>query len=132
MERQPTSCSLATRSTSRWFYLATGTAYILADIEFYDGHEFYNQLVDRLLWVDRFRKRYRAFIAHLIGGRFTAAFLNPRIDNALCRMQPDVLADSHKRATNAEFSGRSQEARDFIAARRAWLTTWLSEPDPMD
>ena len=98
----------------------------------YDGHDFFNQLVDRLLWVKRFRKRYRAFVAHLIAGPFSLAFLQPRIDNALCRMQPDLLADALKRAKNPEIAGRAQEVRDYIPARQAWLTTWLSEPDAMD
>ena len=98
----------------------------------YDGHEFFNQLVDRLLWVKRFRKRYRSFIQHLLDDKFSRAFLDPRIDNALCRMQPDLLADSAKRASNAELMPRVQEVRDFITARRAWLKTWLSEPDALD
>ena len=101
-------------------------------IGMYDGYDFFNQLVDRLLWVKPFRQRFRAFIAHLIAGRFSGKFLQPRIDNALCRMQPDLLADTKKRAKNDELSGRFQELRDYIPARQAWLKTWLAEPDPMD
>ena len=54
------------------------------------------------------------------------------MDNALCRMQPDLLADPLKRAKNQELLSRVQEVRDFVVGRRTWLTTWLSEPDAKD
>ena len=97
-----------------------------------EGYLFYNQLADRLLRVPRFRKRYRSFIAHLLAGKFNNNFLGPRMDNALCRMQPDLLADPLKRAKNQELLSRVQEVRDFVVGRRTWLTTWLSEPDAKD
>ncbi|MCO4760904.1 MAG: CotH kinase family protein [Myxococcales bacterium] len=94
-----------------------------------NGTLFYNQLADRLLSVKRFRQRYRAFIAHLIEGRFNTSFLAARIDNTMCRMQPDILADKLKRAKNEELLSRVQEVKDFITGRRTWLKTWLAEPD---
>ncbi len=97
-----------------------------------EGYLFYNQLADRLLRVPRFRKRYRSFIAHFLAGKFNNSFLGPRLDNALCRMQPDLLADRLKRAKNEELLSRVQEVRDFVVGRRTWLTTWLSEPDAKD
>lgn len=93
------------------------------------GHSFYNQLVERVLGVPRLRKRFRSFVQHLVDGRFHPDFLSPRIDRALCRMQPDLLADQKKRAKNEEVPQRVQEVKDFVTARRVWLTTWLKEPD---
>ena len=94
------------------------------------GQLFFNQLADRLFNVKRFRTRYRSFLAHLLEKTFDKAFLEPRMNNALCRMQPDMLADDGKRAKNQEVRSRVQEVRDFVVARRAWLTTWLKEDDP--
>lgn len=81
----------------------------------------FNHMMDRLLRVPKYRARYLEFVQHLANDVLSDSFINERIDNALCRATPDILADTQKRATNAEYLSRVEELRTFITARRAFV-----------
>jgi spore coat protein H len=82
---------------------------------------FYNQLIDRVLGVDVYRERFLELVAYLRQGAFSEGFLGGRIDHALCLIEPDVLADRSKRATNTEYLSRAEEIRQFILERSSYI-----------
>lgn len=90
-------------------------------------HDFYNQMY-RVLTHPQARLRFRSFVSHIAEVALQPAFLDNRIDSALCRIRPDLLADTRKRATNAEYLGRVQEIRDFAKARLAYIRSQLAVP----
>ncbi len=85
-----------------------------------EGHDFQNRMY-RLLAHPAFRQRFRGFVKTLAEATLTPAFVDNRIDAALCRIRLDLLADRNKRASNAEYLDRVQEIREFAAQRLAFV-----------
>lgn len=84
-------------------------------------HTFYNQLMTQLWTSPEYDKVFWKHIRAALQSTFTPEFIDDRIDAALCRGTPDILADKKKRAHNSEYMDRVQEVRDFVAARREFL-----------
>jgi spore coat protein H len=80
-----------------------------------------NHLIEKLLIQPPFLVRYYDFVDHILDTTFTPEFINGRIENALCRGTPDIIADEKKRAENTEYLDRVQELRDFVDKRRAFI-----------
>jgi spore coat protein CotH len=95
----------------------------------FQGHSFYNQLIDRLLTSPTWRPRYMEFVKHLIEGPADEAVIGPRIDTMICHLGLDLLADPQKRAANGELAQRFGELQDFLVDRRAFLAkSLLTQP----
>tara|TARA_R110002096_G_scaffold42143_4_gene113700 strand:+ start:135637 stop:137238 length:1602 start_codon:yes stop_codon:yes gene_type:complete len=86
---------------------------------------YYNQLADRVLAQPVLRERFLLLVAQLLDSAFTEEFVEGRIDYALCLLEPDLLADQAKRASNDEFLGRVDELREFVQGRRAYVQSVL-------
>jgi spore coat protein CotH len=82
-----------------------------------------NQLLSRLWSVPALDARYREILNDLLETAFTRELIDARIDNAICRGTPDILADRNKRSTNAEYLSRVDEIRTYVDARRAYVLT---------
>lgn len=91
------------------------------------GHPYYNELIDHIYTQPVLLARLRAFVQHLIDGPFRSEVLSPRIDALACQIGADLVIDPQKRAENDELAQRAQELKDYVAARRTWLQTWLKE-----
>jgi spore coat protein H len=100
---------------------------VVADSDIYLGvhtaarGEFYNQLTDRLLRTPSYRTRYRTMLDKLMASFITRKNAERLITNVLCRATADLVADTHKRATNTEYLGRVAELYDYIDARAAYI-----------
>ncbi len=86
---------------------------------------YFNQLAERVLKTPVLRERFLQFIAQLLDGAFTEEFYEGRIGYALCLLEPDLLADQEKRASNEEYLERVDEIRFFVRERRAYITAEL-------
>lgn len=81
----------------------------------------HNLLFTRL-WRDpgvdaRFSEHLRVILERF----FVEGVVGPVVDNALCLMMPDLLADTRKRASNEEYLERVEELFGFMAGRSAFL-----------
>lgn len=83
--------------------------------------DFNNQLIEKLFVHPRFLVRYYEVMAHILEHTFTWDFIKGRIDSALCRGMPDILADTQKRASQDEYLLRVDELETFVEKRRAYL-----------
>jgi hypothetical protein len=105
---------------------------IVTDGDIWVGEEvpqrgsFYNQLAEQVLQVPRYRERYLQFVAHLAGSTLMAERIQRLLENALCLVTPDVIADQRKRATNDEYLRRVQEINDFVPARAASIAAQIA------
>ena len=81
----------------------------------------HNGLLHRVLSDPELAATYESYLLHLSDTVFHADFVQDRIDGMLCRTKPELLADSHKRASNEEYLGRVDELLDFVEARRAFV-----------
>ncbi len=82
---------------------------------------FDNALFARLFGIEAYRNRFYEMVGYIVETTFTDEFIGERIDNALCRATPDILADENKRADNEEFFERVEEIHGFVDARRAFI-----------
>lgn len=99
---------------------------IFTDASLYVGkrvpeHDYYNQLMDRLLRIPEYDARFREYVDHIAAQVYDSDFIYERIDNVLCRATPELLADRDKRASNAEYLDRVDEIYDFIDARLDYI-----------
>jgi spore coat protein H len=85
-------------------------------------HEFFNRLMDQVWSSPAYDEVFWGYIRQTLQSTFTQKFIGERIDAALCHATADILADPQKRADNSEYAARVEELRDFIDARRAYLT----------
>lgn len=83
--------------------------------------DFDNQLIEKLFVHPRFLIRYYEVMAYILKNTFTLDFIKSRIDDALCRGMPDILADTYKRASQDEYLLRVDEVETFVENRRAYL-----------
>ncbi len=96
---------------------------IITDADLFAGvqvpeHDFYNQLVNRTLAVPQHRATFLDNLERLSGTVFHPDFLGPLAENAVCRMTPELLSDTRKRADNDEYLGRVDEILDFVDGKR--------------
>lgn len=87
-------------------------------------HDFYNQLLTRVLAVPAWRARFVDFVHRIAAVGLAPGVVDGWIDEALCRATPEILADERKRSTDDEYLDRLEELRAFVAARRAYLASW--------
>ena len=87
-------------------------------------HDFYNQLLTRLLGVPRWRSRFVGFVHRIADAGLPVGVIDGWIDEALCAATPELLADERKRSSNDEYLDRVDEIRGFVADRRAFLAGW--------
>jgi spore coat protein H len=80
-----------------------------------------NVLFSKLMEVNTYRARFFQMVKRLTDTVFTNEFVKEHIDNFLCRAEPDILADTRKRATNAEYLSRVDELRFFVDERRKFI-----------
>ena len=90
---------------------------------------YYNQLTDRVLKHPALRERFLLLVAQLLDSSFTEEFVEKRVQYALCLLEPDLLADSAKRASNDEFVARVAEIATFVRERRTYIETELRAAD---
>jgi spore coat protein H len=82
---------------------------------------FYNQLIDRLLTQPTYRARFLTRLNTVLSTGLTRSAAESMLANAVCRATPDILADSQKRASNAEYVSRVAEIGAFLDARLAYV-----------
>jgi spore coat protein H len=82
---------------------------------------FYNQLIDRLLTLPTYRARFLTRLNAVLSAGLTRGAAEAMLANAVCRATPDILADSQKRASNAEYESRVAEIGEFLDARLAYV-----------
>ncbi len=92
---------------------------------------YYNHLMDRLLTRQQFRDLFLGMMGYMIDSSFNQEFVDERLDSAVCRATPDILADHRKRATNAEYLGRVDEVREFVSGRRKLIESISSIAPPL-
>lgn len=85
-------------------------------------HNFYNQLIERTLRVDRHRAAHLGHVQRLLGSVFTPEFVDGRLDNALCRILPEFASDTGARAHHDEFVSRVDEIRQWVPQRADFLS----------
>ncbi len=90
---------------------------------------YFNQLTDRVLKHPDLRKRFLLLVAQLLESAFTEEFVEERVQYALCLLEPDLLADNAKRASNSEFLDRVAELGAFVRDRRAYVESVLRAND---
>jgi hypothetical protein len=78
---------------------------------------FYDQLIDRLLTLPSYRARFLMRLNAVLSTGLTRGAAEAMLANAVCRATPDILADSQKRASNAEYESRVAEIGAFLDAR---------------
>ena len=88
----------------------------------------YNGLVERLLDTPVWRERYVAMVNKIAEEIMTPIFIDQLIKSAICRMQPDLLADPQKRSDNVDYLKRVDELGAFVIGRRKWLKAALNSP----
>jgi spore coat protein H len=86
---------------------------------------YYNQLTDRVLKHPDLRERFLLLVAQLLDSSFTDKFLEERVQYALCLLEPDLLSDKAKRASNDEFLDRVAELATFVQERRTYVESVL-------
>ena len=86
-----------------------------------DRGGFYNQLTDRVLGIPSYRARFRARVEQMLDTTMTRSEANMLLQAAVRCATPDLVADSLKRADNAEYRARVTEILDFLDARRAFV-----------
>jgi len=89
----------------------------------YIGNLFFNRLIDRVVQHPPWRKGVAAALTKLLQG-FTEEFVQRRIDDVVCRVRQDLLADRNKRASNGELTTRIGELKQYVKGRRAFLAKW--------
>ena len=94
----------------------------------YKGHSFYNGLVERLLTMPQWRARFVTMADRVAQEVMTPAFIKQQVDVAVCRMQPDLLADDHKRSDNDDYIKRVEQLHSFAVGRRKALQSLLKVP----
>ncbi len=87
-------------------------------------HDFFNQMLTRLLAVPAWRARFVDVVHRIAAVGLAPGVGDGGMDEALCRATPELLADERKRATDDEYLGRVEELRAFVAARREFLASW--------
>lgn len=90
---------------------------------------YYNQLADRVLKHPALRERFLLLVAQLLDSSFSEYFVDERVQYALCLLEPDLLADSAKRASNDEFLTRVAEISTFMRERRTYIEAELRAAD---
>lgn len=105
---------------------------IFADLEPEKGHKsvdskFFNQMY-RVLDNPTWKSQWKAEVLRIAKVGLTPAFYQPRIAAQLCRMGPDVLADSLKRSSDAEYIKRVAELDEYATARLSLLVARLGQP----
>ena len=88
---------------------------------------FYNQLIDRVLTTETFYTRFLAILEHIHNTVFTEDFIESRLQSALCRMTPDLLADTRKRTSNSTYLDQVETLRRFVRERRPIIRSLLLE-----
>jgi hypothetical protein len=83
--------------------------------------DFYNQLIDRVLTVPSYRSRFRGRVQALLTSSISRSAAEAMLANMVCRATPDIVADSAKRASNAEYQSRVAEIGAFLDARKAFV-----------
>jgi spore coat protein CotH len=82
---------------------------------------FFNQLTDRMLGIPAYRARFRGMLDHVVAASLARPYVERLVSNALCRATPDLVADSNKRAPNAEYLSRIAELYSFIEGRAQYV-----------
>jgi hypothetical protein len=86
-------------------------------------HGLFNALIDRLLGIPELRDRFLEMTRRIVDAVAADGLIDDRLGWAVCHAMPDLVADERKRATNAEYLGRVDEIRGFVAGRGAFLAT---------
>ncbi len=81
----------------------------------------FNQMVDRVLAIPELRQRFLTLARRVAATTATPAWIEARLDHAVCLAMPELIADPRRRATTEEYLGRVREIVDFVAARRVVL-----------
>lgn len=81
---------------------------------------FFNQLY-RALDHPPWRQQWAALVERLAAQILDPAFLEPRLQYAVCLIGPDLLADTRKRAQPGEYLQRLDELRQYAVKRREFL-----------
>ena len=110
-----------------WGHLWTEANDVLEEAIAVDGDPYigltvlHNELFTRLLGDPTLRARFDAMVARILDAGATDAWLDARLDHALCAAMPEILTDTRKRASNDEYLGRVDELRAYLDGRRAFL-----------
>ena len=98
---------------------------IVTDLSVWAGNEVLASDLTNRMWralsVPTWKKAFAGYAQAIAGGAYGSGWLDSRLAWALCRVRLDALADSRKRATNAEYLGRVEEIRTFAKARRSFV-----------
>lgn len=93
-----------------------------------DRGEFYNQLTERVLRIPEYRARFRALVEEMLVTTMSRSNADLLMSAAIRCMTPDIVADSQKRADDAEYQGRVTEILDYLDARLAFVQS-LPKPE---
>jgi hypothetical protein len=74
-----------------------------------------------LLTLPTYRARFLTRLNAVLSAGLTRGAAEAMLANAVCRATPDILADSQKRASNAEYESRVAEIGEFLDARLAYV-----------
>ncbi len=77
-----------------------------------------NRMMTRFWETPAYEQVFLDQISYMLERVFTVAFIRARMDNLVCRATPDILADTNKRASNAEYLERVEEIIDFVEGQR--------------
>lgn len=83
----------------------------------------HNALLHRVLREPVYAALFEEYVLHLMNDVFSEEFVEERIDNMLCRTTPELLADTKKRADNAEYLDRVDELFEFLDGKRDQVWT---------
>lgn len=92
-----------------------------------DRFGYFNQLANQMLAIPEYRYRFLELVEYISETTFTRQFVDERLGYMHCLLEPDLLADSSKWASNDEYLGRVEEIRDFVDARREFIATVLAQ-----
>ncbi|MSP91680.1 MAG: hypothetical protein EXR79_07735 [Myxococcales bacterium] len=98
---------------------------IVTDLSLWTGNEKLVPALTNRLWralsVPKWKQAFATYAQGIAGGAYGTGWLDARLAWAVCRVRLDLLADTRKRATNAEYLERVEEIRAFAKARRAFV-----------
>jgi hypothetical protein len=92
-----------------------------------DGVALWNRMW-RVLKIAAMRKQFEGYAVKLAQQVYATGWLDQRIAWATCRTKWDVLADTRKRATDAEYLQRVDEIRQFAKARLQFVQQAVQVP----
>ena len=83
-------------------------------------------LISRLLSVSSLRQSYISYVRTLLDEALNLAVLEPKIEEYRSLIRDEVMVDSKKLYSNAEFESSIEDVKQFIEDRQAYL---LSSPE---